>query len=385
MLASGIRILFTFFLLVSSSALRNPTSPKLDGQAVYETFEKDEKDGDGKLDRNELREALKELVGGNGDKNIRMENVLRLIDTFDTDGDREIDFYEFDILARYLQGETRVGKKSVVTQDIMNELEGLKRGGRGLSGKIDNAISNAKSDRQQLLMQVAKDIYPFRNLLCVQHEEGCEEGPVDFQKVMDDNGIVLTDDDSSDKDFESAFSPSSMRCLALVSHNGMKPSMREFVTANKNLLKKFRLTGTNSTINMLKEVFADEPEGTVVYGPACESGPLGGDAEMVGLITAGRVGGMIFFRDPMSAHPHRVDIDCLLRQAVVHNTMVAYNPTTAFMMTHTLREALKENKPQMIPSFFFSLECPAVGAYKAQQKKVVDEQKEAAREENEKS
>lgn len=46
-----------------------------------------------------------------------------------------------------------------------------------------------------------------------------------------------------DPDFDSFFGPNDMRLLALVSHNHMKHAMREFVVANKNVLKKFRLTG----------------------------------------------------------------------------------------------------------------------------------------------
>ena len=52
----------------------------------------------------------------------------------------------------------------------------------------------------------------------------------------------------------------------------------------------------------LKEVFKDETN--VVYGPVCQSGPLGGDAELVALMCSGRLGGLIFFQDPMDAHPH---------------------------------------------------------------------------------
>ena len=46
-----------------------------------------------------------------------------------------------------------------------------------------------------------------------------------------------------DPEFDSFFGPKDMRLLALVSHNNMKHAMREFVVANKNVLKKFRLTG----------------------------------------------------------------------------------------------------------------------------------------------
>jgi methylglyoxal synthase len=172
-----------------------------------------------------------------------------------------------------------------------------------------------------------------------------------------------------DQDFKQAFHPSQMRCLALVSHNEMKATMKKFVLANKTILKKFRLTGTNSTMTMLQEVFKGDD--SVIFGPSCSSGPLGGDAELVALMCAGQLGGVIFFQDPMSSHPHQSDIDCLCRQAVVHNTMIASNPTSALMMMTTLRCALKENMPELIPSFFCTLQSPSVSAYMKQQNNVI--------------
>jgi len=112
-----------------------------------------------------------------------------------------------------------------------------------------------------------------------------------------------------------------------------------------------------------------------MYGPACASGPLGGDAELVALMVAGRIGGIIFFQDPMNAHPHRADIDCLVRQALVHNTMLAENPTSAYMLAQCLRNALVNSKAELIPSFFFSLQSPTVEAYKNVQSSVVNSHK----------
>jgi hypothetical protein len=86
---------------------------------------------------------------------------------------------------------------------------------------------------------------------------------------------------------------------------------------------------------------------------------------------AGELGGMIFFQDPMNAHPHQSDIDCLCRQAIVHNIMMVGNPASALMMMTTLRVALNENKPELIPSFFCTLQSPSVGGYKKQQQEVI--------------
>ena len=176
-----------------------------------------------------------------------------------------------------------------------------------------------------------------------------------------------------DPDFQAAFSPHEMRCLALVSHNGMKATMKQFVVANKNVLKKFRLTGTNSTMTMLKEVFGEDPQ--ISFGPVFKSGPLGGDAELIALMCSGGLGGLIFFQDPMSNHPHQSDIEALCRQGLVYNVMLAQNPTSALMIMHTLRLSLQENRPEFMPSFFLDLQSPTVLAYQRAQKKVVESHK----------
>eukprot|EP00964_Phaeocystis_antarctica_P024450 scaffold13685_cov61-Phaeocystis_antarctica.AAC.2 len=50
---------------------------------------------------------------------------------------------------------------------------------------------------------------------------------------------------------------------------------QDFVKANTNILRRFRLTGTASTMKMLRSVMGEGIE----YGPTCASGPLGGDAQ----------------------------------------------------------------------------------------------------------
>ena len=137
-----------------------------------------------------------------------------------------------------------------------------------------------------------------------EEQEVPEGGNEDEESASNDSSPTPIDTSAfldMDPEFESVFGPEEMRCLALVSHNNMKDSMRQFVLANKNVLKKkFRLTGTNTTMTMLKEIFGADPE--VVYGSACKSGPLGGDAQLVAMAVSGEVGGCIFFIDPMD-HP----------------------------------------------------------------------------------
>ena len=171
-----------------------------------------------------------------------------------------------------------------------------------------------------------------------------------------------------DEDFESVFNPRQMRCLVLIAHNHMKPAMVDFILANRNLLKKFRLTGTNTTMTILREIFRDDPD--VVYGTTCKSGPLGGDAQVVAMMCNGDLGGVIFFVDPMSSHPHTADIECLTRQIIVHNIFYMNNPVSAVSGAYVLRQALREGKADLIPSFFKTLESPSVLEYKNTQSQV---------------
>ena len=228
-----------------------------------------------------------------------------------------------------------------------------------LSSHFQAAANEARKERTDMHKEIASLVYPFREILRIQD---CKVNETSIEM-----GVSAHQDD----DFNAAFAPSEMRCLALVSHNGMKATMKKFVLANKNILKKFRLTGTSSTMTMLREVFKDEAD-QIVFGPSCKSGPLGGDAELVALMCSGGLGGMLFFQDPMDAHPHQADIDCLVRQALVHNTIMANTPTTALTMMNVFRIALEGvGKPEFIPSFFFTLESPSVAAYKAGQNKVI--------------
>jgi len=186
---------------------------------------------------------------------------------------------------------------------------------------------------------------------------------------MSYNSIPAEEEEDMDPKFESCYAPEEMRCMALVAHNHMKPPMKNFVLANKNILKKFKLTGTNTTMIMLREVFFDDPD--VVYGPTCTSGPLGGDAELVAVMCTENLGACVFFQDPMSTHPHVADIECLTRQANVHNIIMMANPSSAYACMTTLRIALEKGKAELIPSFFETLKSPSVLEYKKEQARVL--------------
>lgn len=193
------------------------------------------------------------------------------------------------------------------------------------------------------------------------------EALIDEDEVSDN---LTNTTDNADPVFQSKFKPEEMRCLALVAHNHMKPAIKSFVLANKNVLCKFKLTGTNTTMTMLREVFGNDP--SVKYGPTCTSGPLGGDAELVSIMCTENLGGCVFFQDPMSSHPHAADIECLARQANVHNILMMSNPATAQLCMVSMRIALQEGRAEIIPSFFRTLQSPSVAEYKVRQALVVE-------------
>lgn len=367
-------------------------------------------DDDGELNRAELKLAVEGITG---QEVTDVNQIEMLLEQFDTNNNGTIDPCQFRILENYLkrnfprkQKRTSSASLSICMLELAQLMEedsdsenwdesdtenlgvdaiierrisGKLKGNFSLTSLVNKAVGKAQRDNKLVLQDVAQKLYSFQDILCIQDANFNIDIKHNESKQMsfDDLDYTIHDTETTDidPDFLSAFAPSAMRCLALVSHNGMKKTMREFVTANRNVLKKFRLTGTNSTMTMLQDVFKDEPPGTVMFGPSCASGPLGGDAELVALLVAGKIGGIFFFQDPMNAHPHRADIDCLVRQALVHNTMIAETPVSALMMLECMRNALMHRRAELIPSFFFSLQSPSVEAYKVQQKAVVDTQR----------
>lgn len=381
-------------------------------QVLHNAFAAQDKGDKGFLTRIELQACIQGVTG----QDFTMDHIETLYGEFDKDENGQVDWPEFKTMISFLQGTHK--KRPSIGLDDLNMFNPFAQsfatygsGGSqqlGMSLILNKAVKESKKEKRALLKKVAKELYRVKDILCIQDDAlfkdeededlgiaGNRSMALNFDDLFSDDfsgfgstGTILEEEEEPsvaadynpmDPDFAAAYAPSDMRCLALVSHNGMKKTMREFVMANKNLLKKFRLTGTNSTMTMLKEVFADEPPGTVVFGPSCASGPLGGDAELVAYMVTGKIGAVIFFQDPMSPHPHRADIDCLVRQALVHNVVMAETPSSALMITQTLRQAITgKGKPELIPSFFFSLQSPTVEAYKSQQKSVVDAQKAAA-------
>ncbi|MEG0979591.1 MAG: methylglyoxal synthase [Oscillospiraceae bacterium] len=117
--------------------------------------------------------------------------------------------------------------------------------------------------------------------------------------------------------------------IALIAHDNLKPAMIGWCKRNKELLEKHFLCGTGTTSKLISEA-----TGLPVRG--FNSGPLGGDQQIGARVVEGKIDIIIFFSDPLSAHPHDPDVKALLRIAQVFDIPIANNEATAdFLITST--------------------------------------------------
>jgi methylglyoxal synthase len=72
-----------------------------------------------------------------------------------------------------------------------------------------------------------------------------------------------------------------------------------------------------------------------------KSGPLGGDQQIGALIAEGRIDALIFLVDPLSPHPHDVDVKALMRLALVYDIPMALNLSSAEIIMKNVEEKLR--------------------------------------------
>lgn len=111
--------------------------------------------------------------------------------------------------------------------------------------------------------------------------------------------------------------------VALIAHDQKKPDMLAWVRRHHDLLQRLPLVATGTTGSLLK---ADMPDLDILL---MKSGPLGGDQQIGALIVEGRISLLVFLVDPLSPHPHDVDVKALTRLAVVYDVPMACNLATA--------------------------------------------------------
>jgi methylglyoxal synthase len=128
------------------------------------------------------------------------------------------------------------------------------------------------------------------------------------------------------------------RSVALVAHDAKKAEMADFAAAHREVLARFPLVATGTTGARV----AERCPGLSVT--RLKSGPLGGDQQIGAMIAEGRIGALIFFVDPLSPHPHDVDVKALMRLALVYDIPMALNRATADRLMTTF-SALAEPRP----------------------------------------
>lgn len=114
--------------------------------------------------------------------------------------------------------------------------------------------------------------------------------------------------------------------IAIIAHDGKKADMVQFLNKNKDILHKenIKLIATGTT--------GGKAEAAGFKVKKMLSGPLGGDAQIAARVAEGKTKMVLFFKDPMSNHPHEVDINMLIRVCDVHNVPLATNEATAQLL-----------------------------------------------------
>ena len=110
--------------------------------------------------------------------------------------------------------------------------------------------------------------------------------------------------------------------LALIAHDARKDELVAFAQRRRDDLARFTLVATGTTGGRLAEA-------TGLEVARMRSGPVGGDVQIGARLIDGGIGGVLFLRDPMTAHPHEPDIQALLKLCDVYGVPLATNLATA--------------------------------------------------------
>jgi len=114
-----------------------------------------------------------------------------------------------------------------------------------------------------------------------------------------------------------------MKKIALIAHDRKKESLAAWVVRWASLLKQHQLVATETTGGVLTK----KVPGLTIQ--KTKSGPLGGDQQIGAMIAQEEIDLLIFFTDPLSPHPHDVDVKALTRLATVYDVPMAFSPATA--------------------------------------------------------
>jgi len=113
------------------------------------------------------------------------------------------------------------------------------------------------------------------------------------------------------------------RRIALVAHNPRKTQLQAWVARHARALSGHRLICTGGTGALLSRV---HPDLTI---QRLQRGSRGGDQQLGALIATGELDAVIFFADTESYQANDVDLQALMRLAILHDTPIACSPATA--------------------------------------------------------
>ena len=111
--------------------------------------------------------------------------------------------------------------------------------------------------------------------------------------------------------------------IALIAHDNKKADMVAFVSKRLPFFN-----GKDITIVTTGTTGKHVTHAGIKNVVSVQSGPLGGDQAIGTMVSTDNICGIIFFRDPLSAHPHHADIEALGRLCDVYQVPFATNPGT---------------------------------------------------------
>jgi len=117
--------------------------------------------------------------------------------------------------------------------------------------------------------------------------------------------------------------------IALIAHDGKKDDIVRFVREHQEHLGRCHLVATATTGALLTSK-------TGLRVDTVSSGPQGGDLQIGARIVDGFIDAVIFFRDPLTAHPHEPDIQAVLKVCDVHDVPLATNRASADLLIRGL-------------------------------------------------
>lgn len=109
----------------------------------------------------------------------------------------------------------------------------------------------------------------------------------------------------------------------MVAHDRRKDDLVDWAHRWASVLGGFRIFATGTTGGRIASAL---PALDVTL---LKSGPLGGDQQIGAMIAEDQLDALVFFVDPLSPHPHDVDVKALIRMATLADIPFACNRATA--------------------------------------------------------